>query len=261
ATLSASATRALVPDSNAGFGVFDLATGVQQFLVPAGGDGRAQAALTPDGSKVVLTYSNAYDPKKQLSRVTVWDAGTSKKLGAVELPGYAQVAAAVTPDGKHLVTAGRKPNDKGAGEFLVTAWELPGGAKKGERTEAAGYSIPYVATAADNRTAAVVTSKGELIAFDLADGKRGKSFDLKGRNPGAAPVFSPDGKRLAVACQPGFGNTPTSPVLVFDWESGEVAHAFNSPGFTPQALTFSPDGKSLITGAPDTTATVWDVSK
>ena len=261
ATFSADATKALIPDTSGGIGLHDVANGVQQYVIPVPTDGLSQGTFSADSSKIVVSYASSYDFKKKAARATVWDATTSKKLGAADLPGYSQLVAAVTPDGKYLVTAGMKPAEKGPSAFTITGWELATGAKKGELTEDSAYYITHVVAAADNKTAAVVTSKGKLVAFDLLAGTVGKTYDTKGRSPGAPPVFSPDGKRLAVACQPNPGADATSTVLVFDWATGDVKHTFANPGLTPQALAFSPDGKWLVTGSPDTTATVWDVSK
>ena len=261
AVLSADAARALVLDSGGGIGVHDLATGVQQYVIPSPQDAIAVGTFSADGTKIIVSSASTYDYKKKPARVTVWDAAASTKLGSVELPGYSLVTAAVTPDGKYLITAGTKPVEKGTSKFVITGWELATGAKKGELSEDSAYFQAHVTAAPDNKTAAVVTAQGKLIAFDLLTGAKGTTYDTKSRAPGVAPVFSPDGKSLAVTCQSSFSENPASPVLVFDWASGDAKHTFASPGQTPQAVAFSPDGKWLITGAPDTTATVWDLSK
>jgi WD40 repeat protein len=111
AALSAGAVRALARDS-AGVGVYDLASGSQQYVIPTAADGWSQATFSPDGARVVLT-SFGYDPKKVPARVSVWDAQAGKRLGTVELPGFRSVVAAVTPDGKFLVTAGLRAVEKG----------------------------------------------------------------------------------------------------------------------------------------------------
>jgi WD40 repeat protein len=258
ASLSPGATLALVRDTN-GVGVHDLATGSQQYVIPTPLDGGSSGAFSPDGSRVVVT-TISYNYKKTPGRVAVWDAAAGKRLAALELPGYGSLAAALTPDGKHVVTAGHKPVEKGNGEFVVTAWEVATGAKKGEFTEDGGTSPPHVATAPDNKTGAVVTTKGRLVAFDLATGKLGKTYELNRRVPSAAPVFSPDGKKLAVAGPVEYNPTPTAQLLILDWTSGEVKYTFTAPGGAPGAMVFSPDSKSLVTGQPDTAAIVWDVS-
>lgn len=258
AALSPGATRALVRDAN-GVGVYDLTTGVQQYVIPTPADGWSQATFSPDGARVVVATSG-YEVKKAPCRVSVWDAAAGKRLGAFELPGYSLLSAAVTPDGKHVVTAGQKPVEKGPGECVVTAWEVATGAKKGEFTEESGFFAPQVATAPDNRTAAVVTARGRLVAFDLTSGKVVKQYEPS-RRPSITPVFSPDGQKLAVAGPIEYHPTPTATVLVLDWQSGATKYTFAAPGGVPGVMAFAPDGRSLVTGQPDTTAIVWDVSK
>jgi WD40 repeat protein len=258
AALSPDATRALVRDGIS-IGVHDLATGSQQYVIPTPLDGWTVAAFSPDGARVVVTTTNPY-AKKPHARVTVWDAAKGTRLSTIELPGYGAVAAAITPDGKYVVTAGQKALEKGYGDFVVAAWEAATGAKKGEYTEGGDLYPPYAATAPDNKTAAVVTPKGKLIAFDLATGKLGKTYDLA-RRPFGAPVFSPDGKKLAIAGQIEYSATPHAPIYVLDWPSGGVKYTLSAPGGVPGAMAFSPDSKSLVTGLSDTTALVWDVAK
>ncbi|MCI0703749.1 MAG: hypothetical protein L0241_22045 [Planctomycetia bacterium] len=252
---------ALVRDSIGGLGVHDMSNGSQLYTIPTPSNTTAMGNFSPDGTKVVQVCSS-YDFKKVPARVTVWNVATSKRLGNIELPGYSQVAAAVTPDGKYVVTAGTKPSEKGdANEFVITGWELATGAKKGSLSEPSGFNNPYVAAAGDNQTAAVVTSKGQLIGFNITTGAKTKTYDVGRRNPGAVPVFSPDGKNVAVVCQSDYGPAPSAPVLVLEWATGTTKHTFASPGMTPISSAFSPDGKWLVTGSPDTTATVWSLSK
>jgi WD40 repeat protein len=256
ATLSPDLTRALVRDSGTGIGVHDLATGAQQYAIPLPLDGGGYATFTPDGARVILVTSNL---KQTLSRVTVWDGASAKRLAALELPGFSGVVATTTPDGRYVVTAGRKAAEKGNGEFVVTTWETATGAKKGEFSEEFGFGQPQVAPAPDNKSAAVLTSKGKLVSFDLMTGKLGKTYETGRRTLVTAPVFSPDGTKLAVAAQGDYGPTPSAPLIVLDWASGATKHTFAVPGGTPGAMTFSRDGKWLVTGSPDTTAIVWDV--
>src|SRR5439155_8252548 len=117
-------------------------------------DGASLGTFSADGSKVVVS-SSSFDYKKVPGRVTVWDVARARRVASLELPGYGQITAAITPDGKYLVTAGRKPAEKGNGDFVVTGWEVATGAKKGELVEEAGYVTSHVATATDNKTAAV----------------------------------------------------------------------------------------------------------
>jgi WD40 repeat protein len=253
-------TRALLQDAS-GIGVHDLATGTQQYVIPTppSYEGVSSGAFSPDGSRVVVATSSV-NPKRAPGRVTVWDAAAGKKLTAIELPGYGAVAAALTFDGKHVVTAGQKPTEKEPGEFIVTAWEVATGAKKGELTEPGGFTPPHVAPAPDNKTAAVVTGRGKLVAFDLATGRFTKTYELA-RRPVLAPVFSPDGKKLALAGEREPAPTPSATILVLDWPSGEPKYKFTAPGGEPGVMVFSPDSKSLVTGLADTTAIVWDVSR
>jgi WD40 repeat protein len=262
ALCSPDGSRALVRDGS-GLAVYDTATGAQQFILPLPLNGYNNGTFGSDGTKVIVATSS-YNAKQAPGRVTVWDVVAGKRLVSVELPGTGSIAAALTPDGKYLVTVGNKPAEKGAGEFVATVWEVATGARKGEFTEPGGFSAPFVATAADNKTAAVVTTKGQLAAFTLATSKLEKTFTLKlptGRGPAIPPVFSPDGKKLAVAGEGGFDDDRTATVLVLDWATGDTKYTFRVKGGTPVAMAFSHDGKWLVTGSPDTTATVWDVSK
>lgn len=261
ASFSADGTRALVRESFTSVAVFDVASGTQWYTIPTPNNVLSRESFSADGSKVVLVRTPNDDTKKQPARVTVLDTTTGVRLGEIELPGYSRLAAAVTPDGKHLVTVGVRPGGKGANDAsVVTGWELATGAKKGELTGKSQYYLPQVVAGPDNTTAAVGTGDGKVFAFDFLEGKQLRAFDLKGGH-NAPLVLSPDGKRLAVAGQPTFGRGAASPVVVFDWASGDVVKTLSVPGTTPQAMAFAPDGNTLVTSAPDTTATVWDVGK
>jgi WD40 repeat protein len=253
------ATHAIIRESG-GIGVFDVATLTQQYVLPTHPDHYSSGVFSHDGAQIIIT-SNSYSTKQPVARVAVWNAATARRVASIDLPGISTVNASITPNGKYIVTANRKTTDKGGSTLLVTTWDVATGAKKGEvGDESTGYNMPFITTAPDNKTAVAITTKGELMTLDISTNKLAKLYDLSRRTAALAPHFSPDGKKLAIAFKADFTGLPAT-ILVYEWATGKVKHTFTSLGGTPTCMAFSPDGKSLVTGSPDTTATVWDVSE
>jgi WD40 repeat protein len=256
---------ALMRDSG-GFAVYDLTTGLQEYVLPTPFNTNATAKFTADGQKVVIT-SWSFNAKQTPARVQVWDVATAKRFASLELPNYNALSADLTPDGKFLVTAGRKvspPDDSGVineknNKFIITTWNAATGQTTGEFTDKSGFANPFVTAAPDNKSALVATLQGGLVIYDLTTAKVTKTLDLSRNSVGLAPVFSPDGKKFAVACQSVFMPDNPAKIFLFDWPGTTLKQTFTTTGGTPMAMTFSPDGQWLVTGSPDTTATVWAI--
>ncbi len=90
----------------------------------------------------------------------------------------------------------------------------------------------------------------ESRLYDTATGKLLHTLEQDGQG-GLTPVFSPDGKTLAL----GNRNCPTR---LFDVKTGKVLHTLNR-GMT-QGIAFNPDGTKLATAYVDGKVAVWDVA-
>ncbi|MDY3563026.1 WD40 repeat domain-containing protein [Gemmata sp. JC673] len=251
---------AVAHDSSGDVGVFDIATGAQWYVIPRGPFSFSRHAFSSDGSKIVTVFI-PIDYRKKPAQVTVLDTASGKRLGVIELGLYSTLAAAVTPDGRHVITAGRAFADNDDAPFVITGWDLATGAKKGELVEKSQFHLPEVIAAPDNKTAAVATGNGKVIAFDLFEGKRVREYDLSGRAHGTRMVPTADGKRFAVACRSHDTPEPATPIVVFEWANGAPVQALTAPGFVPRAMAFTPDGKKLLTSAADSSVTVWELGQ
>ena len=98
-----------------------------------------------------------------------------------------------------------------------------------------------------------------MRAYNYADGKGGDEFETARAGPEVAGpvVFSPDGKRFVSAAPP--DERGMSGVRVHDWPSGRVRHTFVGHRAPVSAITFSPEGKTLASGAQDATVLLWDL--
>jgi WD40 repeat protein len=92
-------------------------------------------------------------------------------------------------------------------------------------------------------------SYSEMKLFDIA-GKLVRTLEKSGPG-GLTPVFSPDGKTLAV----GNRNHET---FVFEVASGKLLHTLDKK--MTQEIAFSPDGETLAAGYVDGTVGLWDVA-
>ncbi len=97
---------------------------------------------------------------------------------------------------------------------------------------------------------------GRIVLWDLASGKEQRAFTGQ-NNAVHGAAFSPDGTRLAAITL----DDPRVALYVWDVKSGRLLLRLEVEegwGFF-DALAFSPDGKSLLTGHNDSQVRIWDL--
>jgi WD40 repeat protein len=103
-----------------------------------------------------------------------------------------------------------------------------------------------VAFSADAQMLAAAYVDGTILVWDLETGQRRSS--LAGKAAVGGLVFSPDGRKLAVAA----GNR----VILWNLERGDTIYSFGEHAGAVSCLVFSPDGRRLFTGSADQTVKV-----
>ena len=73
-------------------------------------------------------------------------------------------------------------------------------------------------------------------------------------------VLSPDGQRALIATANAGGSLPQDSIKVWHLATGRVNFKLRTPGFRVSSLAWSPDGKTLATGADDGTVKLWDAA-
>jgi WD40 repeat protein len=181
--------------------IWDATTGKRITTLRGHSNGVLALAYSPDGKRLV---SGSLD-----GTVIVWDLATGRPLLSFRGHAASVLAVALSPDGKRLVTGGD--------EAPATVWELGNLLKAGKSpTEEDRSPLPKgrmdrvlsLAFSPDGKHFAVAGNylkegwHGEVKVWDLASGR--ERLALGGGNEGTYCVaFSPDGRRLAVACSDG----------------------------------------------------------
>jgi len=114
-----------------------------------------------------------------------------------------------------------------------------------------------------DRTMAVVScrSEGMFARWNLVTGEQLSDLSLP-NTFGSRVAISPDGRILARGplSWVGFRGHADRAIVLVDLHSGSELQRFPLPYNGISSLTFSPDGKRLVTGSSRGTALVWDVS-
>jgi len=80
---------------------------------------------------------------------------------------------------------------------------------------------------------------------------------FEARAHAAGPVASsPDGRYFAVGIR---SRRPKPSIVVYEMASGKPVRTFDQVGGFPKALTFTADGRRLVSAMDDTTVLVWDL--
>ncbi len=257
--------------------LWEISSGKDVFKLPGHGShgGHRTVGFTPDSRRFLSYGDDLY--------LRIWDVRTGKALAenAVRPPGVAEPGdfppndparrmtmmlgpAAFTPDGQQLVA-----NVGGSFHIIETATgrveksvDHPGGhvislaiAPDGRTFATSGWGRPIRRNLPDGRVQSTTPNHHPVCLFELATGRLVRELEMP-TNAAGPVAFSAGGKLLAIGFGRGRGE-----VRLMDLATWATVAELTDFGSKPHVMTFSADGKSLITGLNDGTALVWDLAR
>lgn len=225
--------------------------------------GDVQLAVAPSGAKALTIGARVVPPAAPLagapkggsppaialeSVLSVFDESGGAKMGAAVHPG-AGSPLAMSPDGRYAATS--QPIDGGK-RMNVLLWDLTRGALLHTITSSTFY-IWSAAFSPDGKAFAWndiesgTLGVSRIHVVDVASGVETRL--MKGRYAAAYGLsFSPDGKKIATT----YDDHKTR-VWSVDTGALLIEHALDGKAHRPEnrAITFSPDGRHLLSGTGD----------
>jgi RNA polymerase sigma factor (sigma-70 family) len=234
--------------------LWDAATGreLHRFAWPHGdpvfSDTVSSAALSPDGKTVAegCTTPELGGQPQPLVRQTVvlWDVATGRARWHTTNLENTVFHLRFTPDGKSLV---------GLSGRVIHVWDAASGNEQHRLTLPDGPGGGHVAFSPGGATAAAVCGDGTLGVWDVATGRRVRSFP--GPQGGIACLaLAPDGRTLASG-----GGEGDRTVRHWDLATEKELRRFGPYAECVTRLAFSPDGEELALADEHGTIRVCDV--
>jgi WD40 repeat protein len=201
------------------------------------------ASFTSDGAKLLTT---ALD-----HRAILWNTTTGEKLLEIPSVGFGPVLGDFfSSDGKQFVTFDdpdvlRLWSLEATAEAEIFAWSPISG--EGIAYHPDGVHLAVIPAEQAVEVLDVRTGQSVFTAADI--------FTDPAQLLNNQPVFSPDGKRLAVSniAMPGENN-----ITVLDWVTGEKLATLVGHTDYIREITYHPDGTRLASISNDQTARMWD---
>jgi len=225
-----------------GVSVWDKQTGkeIRHFGDPWGTQFQSVAS-SADAKTVVLTRSEGVK-----GNVEVWDAESGRVRLRFTTGRFPE--AVLSPDGKTLALQASDQADQKS----LSLWDTETG-KELRRLRDSQQAQEVFAFSGDGRALATVNNdEASVCVWEVSSGKQLHRFGIRACPLGRVAV-SPDGKTLAGVSLKKFqgqnfsGYVPLNDVVLLDLTSGKVAHRLEGHQNGAQALTFTPDGQTLVT--------------
>ncbi len=235
-------------------------------LAPSGDDSLPEGALVRLGSwrlrhRDPVTALD-FGPSGVLSSgveggLRVWSAEDGAPLFARDLePGVGVSSAAFLGEGRAAFL-------RGDGGLVRWSFADPGAAAGAPAPEQGSR----LAVSPDGRRGCITGADESLRLVDLDSGAVQHSVAAEKLLPDAA-AFSPDGARVAVACnnrnklqkRRGTEGEPSAALLLIRAETGEVERRIESPTHTLGCVAFTPDGAEVVAADDQGALRVWRVA-
>jgi RNA polymerase sigma factor (sigma-70 family) len=238
---------------------WDLATGKELDRFTAGSGSFYGVNLSPNGAFAACTKEETVGETESQLGIQLWDLKTRKKLALLWQPNI--FGGFFCPDGKTLITQAWDVKER-AGVFRL--WDM-----------ATGKELRIIARIANGPQGSALSPDGKLLAgvwqgqdtnidlWDATTGKRLHHFPGD-RDFNQCLAFSPDSKLLVVADGPRTWGIDSrvlyQHIHLWDVATGKKILQFgrSSSGYWP--VTFSADGKTLVTAGEDNRIRLWEVA-
>ncbi|MDE0019808.1 MAG: T9SS type A sorting domain-containing protein [Candidatus Poribacteria bacterium] len=216
--------------------VWDIETGEMKGEAPANNTPIASVSLSPDGRSVVSSPRRVWSGDSSLR---IWDLLTGQEKANYWIYGE---QAAFSPDGQSVAAL--------VSNEAIQIRNVETGELTAELPE---YRSSLFTFSPDGRSIAFINPNSQRKGVYIWRIDLGRvSAELKGDQRGASLLaYSPDGSMLAVGRY--------DAAFLWNSESGDLIRTF-ADGTNVEALAFSPDSKTLLTGGEDSVARLWDVS-
>jgi len=242
--------------------VYDMPAGIQRCALPAEGSYSGKVHFNAPRDRAVLVIPPGYSKDKPKPyRIAAFDLAAGLKKETVNLPPGDLLASALTPDGKTLIAVRRVVAEKGAPDTVLNAIEVTTGKSQADEPIKLGFGSVQITVASDGKSFLLLKGDGNKGVYETATLKSEREIK-EGAHDNAAipPLFSPDGKRVAIAFGgPYGGGTPS--IGVYEWATGNILYTLVGHSQAITCMAFSKDGKTLASGSTDTTVLLWDLTK
>jgi WD40 repeat protein len=227
---------------------------------------RIRSTLTGQVSRVIdargaMVSAMAFDPTGQRLFATgvnpqlrAWNLRDGRSLKSLERGETECDKIAISPGGNRVATSSDTPP--------INLWTLSENrgpiALKGHSLDhtAPGYtSITGLTFSPVGRLFAATRAGGRLDIWEFESGRLLRSISAQ-PGSGVTPVFSPDGRRIAVGTL-----RDITYIAIVDVESGKVLSRLRGHSGPVSALVFTPDGRRLVSGGWDRSIKVWDLAQ
>jgi WD40 repeat protein len=235
-------------------------------------------AVSPRGSLLAVGCRD--------DRIRLWRADTGQVSGTLTVKTSGTFSLAFSPDGKTLASGGadkvirlwnpHEPKElrtigRHANAVHALAW-LPGGkviaagstdgirlwdpdtGKQGRQLKASGFGAVGLACNRDGKTL-VTLARGGVFVYETEMGRKLREMRADPSWLQAVAFSRAEGTQMVAA-----GANRSHSVWVWDADTGKELHRLDGHEGSVHALTFTPDGKFLITAGDDGTAVVWDLA-
>ena len=219
--------------------VRDARTG--KVLVHMTGSASRAVAASRDGRRV-LTLGVG-------TGAEVWNATTGRRLARLGEADAPVSAASLSPDGARAITTTLSGT--------VRAWDAATGKPLGTLQHHAGIASPGVSFSPDGQRVVVTSLHGPVPVWDLRAAKPRRVLLPRAQLPSevVSVAWSPAGNRVAVS-----DRSDSGAARVFNVDTGQIVAELRGHRGEVRSVSFSPDGRWLVTAGLDETARVWEAA-